>query len=116
LRERCKADIAQRVKPFLNRKPVALADIDPLFEDSDTLRQTIQSSLFRRGLPLNTDLRIPAIGAVLAQAVAQERLYDWSHHVNLEGLRTCYVKGWLQAECDDKGETCYVFPTDLHRW
>ncbi|PVF96379.1 hypothetical protein CPB86DRAFT_762176 [Serendipita vermifera] len=74
-------------------------------------------SVFRRGLPMRTDLEKPAIAHVLREVLRY-------HAVNAEmfeseyqdALIMCWKEGWLHSTVQQDRSTVYIFTSPLHRW
>jgi len=81
-----------------------------------------QGDAFRKGVPLITDIEVPAVARVLSEVLHTGFVMetDFKDEDDKAALQQCFHKGWLHAdELDDFGilyKTGYLFPSPLHRW
>jgi len=71
----------------------------------------------RRGLPLDDNLRVPAVACVFSSVLCTGSVQDTDFTTEDNGgaLQLCFSKGWLHTDTIDD-ETEYFFPSSLHRW
>jgi hypothetical protein len=83
------------------------------------LKQLNSTGIFKRGLPLNTDLQDSAtariFSAVLCRGFVKDTNYPDPQSDEKKALLRCYRNGWLQADLAE-GTTGYFFPSSLHCW
>jgi hypothetical protein len=81
------------------------------------LKRLNSTGIFRRGLPLNTDLQDSAtariFSAVLCRGFVKDTDYPDIQSDKKKALQRCYLNGWLQADLVE-GTTGYFFPSSLH--
>ncbi|EDR00458.1 uncharacterized protein LACBIDRAFT_334116 [Laccaria bicolor S238N-H82] len=79
--------------------------------------ESAASSVFRRGLPPDDDLRVPAVACVLSLVLCTGSVQDanFTTEDNSSALQLCFSKGWLHTDNIDN-KTKYFFLSSLHRW
>lgn len=78
------------------------------------------ASIFRRGLPDNSSLQIPAVASVLRAVVRNKAIEDamFPEAEESAALKKCFTQGWLHAEkgiSKDPEIASYFFPSPLHQ-
>ena len=73
--------------------------------------------VFRRGLPPDDALRVPAVACVFSAVLCTGSVQstDFTAEDNSSALQLCFSEGWLHTDYIDN-KTQYFFPSSLHRW
>jgi len=82
------------------------------------LKRLNSTGIFKRGLPLNTDLQDPATARIFSAVL--RRGFVKNNDPNLQSdekaaIKQCYRNGWLHADLVD-GTIGYFFSSPLHSW
>ena len=75
------------------------------------------AGVFKRGLPPDDALRVPAVASVFSSLlrIGSVQDTDFTTEDNSSALQLCFSKGWLHTDNIDN-KTRYFFPSSLHRW
>ncbi|KAF8236630.1 hypothetical protein L208DRAFT_612677 [Tricholoma matsutake] len=80
------------------------------------------ASIFKRGLPLNSELRLPSVVHIFFSVLSTGVVTDAeiTTEDDMKALSLCFRSGWLHMDkLDNIGrpdELGYFFPSSLHRW
>ncbi|PVF96565.1 hypothetical protein CPB86DRAFT_498921 [Serendipita vermifera] len=74
-------------------------------------------SVFRRGLPMRTDLEDLAIARVLQEVLRHHAVHaEMFESEERDALATCWKEGWLHSAVYQNRSVVYIFTSPLHRW
>jgi hypothetical protein len=80
------------------------------------------ANIFKRGVPLNQDLRDHAIARIFSNVLRKGSVVESEFAIGEDAtaLGQCFRNGWLHADklrnIHYGKETVYIFPSPLHRW
>jgi hypothetical protein len=80
------------------------------------------ASIFKRGLPLNSELQLPSVAHIFCSVLSTGVVTDAeiTTEDDKKALSLCFRNGWLHTDKLDNigrpNELGYFFPSPLHRW